>query len=512
MKKTINYIFNKKLNEKNIKHLTYIYCLLNAFIFLFVCSKCSPFYPINNWVDANSYFTMGKGMANGLIIYKDLFEQKGPLLYLIHGISYLISNDTFIGVFIFEVISFSIFLYYINKIISLYSRKIHLLWVTPAISFIILSSYVLIGGDSAEEFCFPFLAFIMYQMLNYYKNIYPNKMGKKQLIISGITAGCVFCIKYNLLGFWFGFIFFLCLGLLINKKVKDAFYSGLYFLLGMLIAIIPWIIYFAVNGALYDFFNVYFIVNLSSYSEKETILRKLVRPFENAWIHARNFVYCTTITVGGYFYVMISKKIIPKIYGKIAITFSIIITIIAIYFGTNHVYYYLFLMPFVVLGFIAISCIIEKIIKAKWLNYTIFLIPIFIATFVALSCYKSENFEFHNVKKEDLAQFQFAKIIKEKPNATLLNYGCLDGGFYTTSNIVPNIKHFHKPNISYESYPEIMDEQNRYIKEKVVDFVVVMVEKEEDSKNISYLYENYENVKSVFDKSENKFFMLFELK
>lgn len=39
------------------------YCLLVAAGCLLVCSKSSPLYPINDWSDANIYFSMGKGMA-----------------------------------------------------------------------------------------------------------------------------------------------------------------------------------------------------------------------------------------------------------------------------------------------------------------------------------------------------------------------------------------------------------------------------------------------------------------
>lgn len=75
-------------------------------MYLLICTKSSPLYSLNDWVDSNAFFTMGKGIINGKIPYKDLFEQKGPLLYFIHGISYIISNKTFIGVFILEVLSF----------------------------------------------------------------------------------------------------------------------------------------------------------------------------------------------------------------------------------------------------------------------------------------------------------------------------------------------------------------------------------------------------------------------
>ena len=101
MKKLSNYLDNKKVI------LTIL--LIVSILTLLICSKNSPLYPYNDWVDGNAFFTMGKGMFNGKVPYKDLFEQKGPLLYLIYVIGYLISHDTFLGVYLLEVISYTIF-------------------------------------------------------------------------------------------------------------------------------------------------------------------------------------------------------------------------------------------------------------------------------------------------------------------------------------------------------------------------------------------------------------------
>ena len=101
---------------KNWKGLKpYLYCLLFAFLFLLVCSKNSFLYRMNDWVDANAFFTVGKGMVRGVVPYQSLFEQKGPLLYFIYGIGSLFSYTTFYGVFILELLSFSVFLYYVYK-------------------------------------------------------------------------------------------------------------------------------------------------------------------------------------------------------------------------------------------------------------------------------------------------------------------------------------------------------------------------------------------------------------
>lgn len=73
------------------------------------------------------------------------------------------------------------------------------------------------------------------------------------------------------------------------------------------------------------------------------------------------------------------------------------------------------------------------------------------------------------IKKDDLPQFKFSKIILQKENPTLLNYGTLDLGFYTASGIVPTNKYFIKIHVPLK---EMDDEQNRILEEGLVDFVV----------------------------------------
>lgn len=58
--------------------------LLASALLLAVLSTSSPLYPTNPWVDANCYMTVARGMRAGLLPYRDLIEQKGPLLYGLH--------------------------------------------------------------------------------------------------------------------------------------------------------------------------------------------------------------------------------------------------------------------------------------------------------------------------------------------------------------------------------------------------------------------------------------------
>ena len=66
-------------------------------------------------------------------------------------------------------------------------------------------------------------------------------------------------------------------------------------------------------------------------------------------------------------------------------------------------------------------------------------------------------------------QYRFAAIVNQTPNATLLNYGFMDAGFYTACGIAPTVKYFHRTNVHL---PEMLEEQNRYVAEGVTDYVV----------------------------------------
>ena len=58
-----------------------------------VCSKSSPLYPMNDWVDVNCFFTVGRGITHGMVPYLDLYEQKGPLIYFLYALAALISES-----------------------------------------------------------------------------------------------------------------------------------------------------------------------------------------------------------------------------------------------------------------------------------------------------------------------------------------------------------------------------------------------------------------------------------
>ena len=173
-------------NNKNIKF--YILSFLISFITLLLCTKNSPLYAFNNWVDENAFFTVGKAWAHGIVPYRDIFEQKGPLLYFIFMLGSIISKKSFIGIFVFEVISLTITLIFSCKIIQLFLKDKFIYPILPLLASIICSSGFFVHGGSVEEFCFPFLFISLYYFLKHFIN---SKISYIELFINGFIAGCV---------------------------------------------------------------------------------------------------------------------------------------------------------------------------------------------------------------------------------------------------------------------------------------------------------------------------------
>ena len=141
-----------KLSVRKQDYLPMIFPFAMAALVLLFCSKSSPLFPMNDWVDVNCFFTMGKSILHGIVPYRDLYEQKGPVLYFLYALAALISQRSFFGVYLLEVVCFGFFLYYCEKIAGLYLKKSLSTYVAVAVlAAVIPVSPAFAHGGGAEE-------------------------------------------------------------------------------------------------------------------------------------------------------------------------------------------------------------------------------------------------------------------------------------------------------------------------------------------------------------------------
>ncbi|MCM1056051.1 MAG: hypothetical protein NC517_00365 [Firmicutes bacterium] len=458
----------------------YLFCFLAAAIPLLICSKSSPLYPFNDWPDVNIFFTMGKGMLNGRIPYVDLLDHKGPYAYALGGAAYLLSSEDFHGYFLFELISMFFFILYTYKTIRLYTER-PALWVLPFLSVGVTTAKSFVHGGSMEELSLGIFAYAIYSLLLFMRDKEGKAMPVTTLTANGIWAGILLESKFTLLGLYIVWIMAVALKILYKKKWKELFRSVGIFLAAMLAATVPWLIYFGINNAIADWFKTYFWDNIFGYAQwgDVSLIQKVWKAVLNTLRSLKdigNRTYSLFVAGGALVYACFpAGKIAWR--EKISVAFMGLVMGVGIFIGeTKHDYYGLPLAVFSMFGGIGLVMLfgaseqwLKKLLK-KW-SAPLYIIAVSLILMIcAGAAYAiSPNTYLLAVEQEQMPQFRFAEQICESSDRTILNYGFLDGGFYTVLGEVPNMKVFCVINRNPD---QMLAEQNGYIREGRTHFVV----------------------------------------
>jgi hypothetical protein len=441
-------------------------------------SRSSYLYCFNNWDDANSYFSVGKGIFNGRMPYRDIFDQKGMYLYFFYGLCYLISHTTFMGVFIMEIIFALVDAIFFYKIIRLYAGEKTSITLTILSMGGIFSSRSFWWGGSAEEICLPFIVAALYLFIEYFKKQYPDgAMSFRRVFIGGLLAGMIANIKFTGLGFFFAWMMLVFVSFLVNKELKEGIKACLVFLLGMFVPFIPWIIYFGVQGGLYEWYWGYIHVNVFVYSKvgADTSVLQSIKAmikifFGLIW---DNWMYMVLVIIGLVASVFDRKAMILT---RISIVVLFVFTFLGIFGGGRELpYYSLPLSVFAVFGGALLANRLDKAVQHETSGFGFVGLPVFaimmalmqIATF-------SMNVPFMAERKENYFMYRFRDEVLQTENPTLLNVGCLDAGLYTLCDIVPSCRWFQTQTLDIDdpaNNPYM--EQERYVREGLIDYVLV---------------------------------------
>lgn len=519
-----------KRQNRNLSVL--LYCLLAAAVCLAICSKSSFLYPINDWTDANAYFSCGKGMLHGRVMYRDLYEHKGPLLYALHALCCLVDSASFLGVLIMEILSMGLFLMAACKLLSLYGAKRSALLALPLIGALVISSFSFQQGDSAEELCMPMLAWSLYGMMRWLRLDAPRRMAAKDLALHGFLCGCVLWVKFTMLGFYAPWLLGMMAYLITKRRWKDAFSALGWFALGVGVSTLPWLVYFGVNGAIVPWLKTYLYDNVFLYQDGGTVgwagrLRAIVR---SAWDwFTPNWAYTAPMALGLLWFsfrkgaangrtvaagsavasasavaagsIVTSASAVAAgsavasesavaaenavasesavAYGSKPLTVTcaekwmvwalLAFTGLGVFIGgKSYVYYGLILAVFTPLCALPLCAPADRrLVGRKKTFVTLACAMVVGAGVICLAA--SPNTPDLLKPRSDTMQYRFAEIVNRTPNATLLNYGFMDAGFYTACNIAPTVKYFHQTNVHLQ---EMLDEQTRYVTEGVTDYVV----------------------------------------
>ena len=470
-----------KINNNKLSRFELIFLILSAVVTITFVSASSPLYPFNPWDDVNVFFTVGRGMINGMVPYRDIFDHKGPLLYFLFAFAALISQKSFVGVWIVESIFASVFSVFSWKIVRLFAKpsKFAIVLMPLFLSITYTSGMFNFGGNS-EELCFPLLTVAFYFGLRsiVLGDGLPTNI---EALISGILTAALFWIKYTFLGFMIGFcLYILCIT--VKRKDFKRLWSLVWrYLAGVIGLSIPVLLYYAANKSLDYLWEGYFYDNLFLYLvsyEPQGVMS--IPVIKNVFLIF--FYLGKTVKDFPTFGVLLglsalSVFFIDRKYRKKTVLLSLITFFFltgVVYSRVSNIFYYSYILYYA-FGFSMVTVIkginfIKEHIQKDSSLYKFLFVTLFTVLY-ASSILLCKNMYLIFKPKDYLAQFRIAETINETPDAKILTYDLMDSGFYTAAELLPSNR-FCAPKNFDEGYHELRDEQDRLIDEGYFDYVI----------------------------------------
>lgn len=478
----------KKINANG---KLYIYFGVFAILVALIAFGSSPLYPLNEWADPNVFMTVGRMMLDGKVLYRDIYEQKGFFVYFIHAFSALISDKSFFGIFLLEIVLLFITLFFSSKILQLYgvenvkTRGVLCSLLGASLAF----SYAMSWGDSVEEFVLPFFVIMIYGTLKRIKKEEEWKLWEYFLI--GIFSGYVFWSKFSLVSFFIGWFVFHVYRCIKRKRIGHIFLCVGFVILGFLVATLPGAVYFLCHGAVKDCLQVYLYDNIFNYPSSGNIFIKIFNIlFSIVRALGINAHYGIFVLLG-IVYFCIKKKGEERMFLILTPALTAFFLFIG---GRYYRYYGLPLFMFAIFGYIALAELgVEKFFsKRRWAQI---LTPILaVGICFGYFCFNGNITRIFR-SKESIVQYQVAEYIRKngEENSVLLEYGFLDTGFYLACEQVPPFKYFCTFNIPLE---EMDREMESYLDDGVADFVIIELWRSGSKEEILRHEKYHEEVKS----------------
>ncbi len=447
------------------------------------CPLLSCLYGMSPILDEAIYHIVGAGMMNGTLPYRELFDHKGPLTYLIFGLGALVTPHSLIATGFILSFFLGATLLYAQRIFHLYFPLLPSL----LLSFICPLFLTAWSGQPAE-IGLPCFTITLFYFLRYWKK---PQSGIPWFML-GCCVSCLLLLKFNLTAFWIPILATLCLHQLVHRGWLAGIAAFTKTSLGIIVTLLPFLAYFAYHeqglSSLWESY-VLFSVNYADQAPPiwQTNPISLCRGFFAASIfhpltplaeYAQAAMGTIAILTGmvALLFPSFRKLLFPSAagYGVSALILSFVFLFAASFSGPfNWSGYYLVFIPFYILTMICLGVVIRALFNKK---ATIFILIGFIFATLVAYIYQARKHLNKNNREPDIVRF-----IRERSDAPLIICSSTPA-LYLHSDKSPAIRKFYHPPVkNFGQKQDIIDALNE---KKCVYFIYEERQGEQISKEI----------------------------
>ncbi len=255
------------------KDCTNLLCLYICFLIahLLCSSFTSPLYPHYFGDDSAIFSLMGKGITQGKILYLDMFDHKGPMIFFLTALGHLIGGRT--GIFLMQCLfglASITCLYFTGKALGCIRTRTNCLLTFVAIY--LLFYHTLERGNLTEEYSQPFLSGPLLLFVRYAALAEKNpKHPPLYAFVYGVALGFLSMLRLNNAITVCAGIFSIFVYLLYRKEFANLLWNLAAGLLGMSVVILPIVLILWQQGALESMIQAAFFYNFRYFAGRSHI-------------------------------------------------------------------------------------------------------------------------------------------------------------------------------------------------------------------------------------------------
>ena len=228
-----------------------------AAIFFCMASTLNPWSEKLPHLDSAVWLRCAVEMKQGKVIYRDVWDHKGPILFAIQVLGLTITPHSLNGIWLLECLFCFTTLWSFYLTASLVSHN-KLVCFLAAVCSMHPVYYFFQEGNCVEEWALPLIGFSLYYFAKYMKT---GKLIRRDIFVAGFLMGCSFLLNGNLIAVWICYALFIFVKQIWQKQFQEFKCCAIFFISGFLaVSTIVMLILF-IQGAFGSFINAYFGFN-----------------------------------------------------------------------------------------------------------------------------------------------------------------------------------------------------------------------------------------------------------
>lgn len=254
---------SKKILKSEISQIFILGLIFIVGLFVFSMST-SPITPDMLGLDSAIFSLLGKGIAEGITLYTDLFDHKGPFIFFVNALGHMLGGRT--GIFAVQCLTGLTSLILIYRTVRVLkpnekylSAKTLLCVFVPAYTYFF---YTFEQGNLTEEYSLPFICVSLFMFCKYAVNA-QNAPAHNPVcaMVYGISFASLALFRLNNAIAVCAGIFVIFCNLIYKKQFKNLFLNLAAGLAGIAVVAVPTALYFNSKSALNEMIYATFLHN-----------------------------------------------------------------------------------------------------------------------------------------------------------------------------------------------------------------------------------------------------------